>query len=94
MTIDQLSFFSPPVPPAQLSSHSYSQAVPSLPQVNYVATRSVSTSADDHVDGLVRHVLGALEPNLSLVPRDMYSSQSAPLLYREDLLGAMFSYGH
>ena len=95
ITIDQLSFFSPPVPPAQLSSPlgSCSQEIPSLPQVNYVATRSISASADDHTDGLVHHVLGALEPNLSLVHHDMYSSQSVFLPSCEDLLGAMFSYG-
>jgi len=95
VTIDQLSFFSPPVPPAQLSSPlSYcSQAVPSLPQVSYVATHSVSASANDHADGLVHHVLGALDSDLSLVHHDMYSFQSAFLPSHEDLLGAMFSYG-
>ena len=76
VTIDQLSFFSPSIPPEQLSSPlgSCSQVVPSFPQVNYVATRSISTSADDHANDLVHHVLGALEPDLSLVPHDMYSS--------------------
>jgi len=76
VTIDRLSFFSPSVPPVQPSSpiDSCSQAVPSQPHVNYVATRSVSTSTDDHVDGLVHHVLGALEPDLSFVSHDMYSS--------------------
>ena len=94
VTIDQLSFFSPLVPPAQPSPPigSCSQAVPSLPQVNYVATRSISASIDDHVNGLVHHVLGALEPDLSLVPHDMYSSQSVFLPSCEELLGAMFSY--
>jgi hypothetical protein len=42
VTIDQLSFVSPPVPPAQLSSPPgfHPQVVSSPPQVNYVATRS------------------------------------------------------
>jgi len=57
VTIDQLPFFSPPLPPTQLSSPlgSYLQAVPSLRQVNYVATRSVSASTDDHADVLIHH---------------------------------------
>lgn len=40
VTIDQLSFFSHPVPPVPPSPPigSYPPAVPSLPQVNYVAT--------------------------------------------------------
>eukprot|EP00253_Pinus_taeda_P024469 PITA_24469 len=71
---------------------SCSQAVPSLPQVNYVATHSVSASTNAYADGLVHHVLEALEPDLSLVPHDMYSSQSASLPSHEDLLGAVFSY--
>jgi len=58
-----------------------------------VATHSISASADDHADGLVHHVLGALELNLLLVPHEIYSSQSVFLPSREDLLGAMFSYG-
>ena len=76
VTIDQLSFFSLPVPPVQLSSplSSCSQAVPSLPQVNYVATCSISASFDVHADDRVHHVLGALEPDLSLVHHDTYSS--------------------
>jgi len=95
VTIYQLSFFSPPVPPAQLSSPlgSCSQAVPCLPQVNYVAICSVSASTNDHADGLVHHVLGALELDLSLAPHDMYSSQSVFLPSCEYLLRAMFSYG-
>jgi len=66
VTIDQLSFFIHPVPSVPPSSPigSYPQAVPSLPQVNYVATHSVSTYVDDHADGLVHHVLGALELDL------------------------------
>lgn len=95
VTINQLSFFSPSVPPVQPLSHvgSCSQAVPSLPHVNYVATCSVSTSVDDHVYGLVHHVLGTLELDLSLVPHDMCSSHSVFLPSHKDLLGAMFSYG-
>ena len=58
-----------------------------------MATHSVSASADDHTDGIVHYILGALEPNLSLVPNDMYSSQSVVLPSSEDLLGSMFSYG-
>ena len=69
------------------------QVVPSPPQVNYVGPRSVSASVYDHTDGIVRYVLEALELDLSLVPNDMYSSQSMVLPSSEDLLGAMFSYG-
>jgi len=58
-----------------------------------VATHSVSASADDHENGLVHHVLGALEPDLSLVPHDIYSSQSMVLPSSEDLVGVMFLYG-
>ena len=95
VTIDQLSFFDHQAPPLQPSSSTDSslQAVPSPPQVNYVATHYVSTSTDDHADGIVRYLLGELEPDLSLVPIDMYSSQSVVLPSNEDLLGAMFSYG-
>ena len=95
ITIDQLSFIGHQVPPLQPSSliSSFLQAVPSPPQVNYVATHSISASSDDHIDGIAHYVLGALEPNLSLVPNDMYSSQSMVLPSSEDLLGAMFSYG-
>jgi len=95
VTIDQMSFIShwattlPPLSPIG----SYLQEVPSPPQVNYVATHSISTSADDHTDGIVHYVLGALEPDLSLVLNDMYSSRSVVLPSIEDLLGAMFSYG-
>ncbi len=94
VTIDQLSFFSQPVPLVQPSSpiSFCSQAVPFLPQVNYVATHSTSASVDDYADGLIHHVLGALEPNLSLVSNDMCSSQSVVLPSCEDLLGVMFSY--
>ena len=72
---------------------SFLQVVPSPPQLNYVATHFVSTAANDHIDGIVDYVLGALEPDFSLVPNDMYSSRSVVLPSSEDLLGAMFSYG-
>ena len=58
-----------------------------------MATRSVSTSIDDHTNDIVNYVLGALKPDLSFIPNDMYSSQSVVLPSSEDLLGAMFSYG-
>jgi len=58
-----------------------------------VATRSVSASTDGHIDGVVYYVLVALEPDMSMVPNDMYSYQSMVLPSSEDLLGAMFSYG-
>ncbi len=95
VAIKQLSFIGHQVPPLQPSSpiSACLQAVPSPPQVNYVATRSVSTFIYDHTDGRVHYVLRALEPDLSLVPNDMYSSRSVVLLSTEDLLGAMFLYG-
>lgn len=58
-----------------------------------MATRSISTSSNDHTDGMVHYVLGALELDLFMVPIDIYSSQSVVLLFSEDLLGAMLSYG-
>ena len=69
------------------------QVVPSPPQVNYVATHFVSAFADDQAYGIVHYVLGALEPDLPMVPKDMYCSQSMVLPSSEDILGAMFSYG-
>jgi len=62
VTIDQLSFFSPPVPPAQLSSPPgfYPPVVSAPPQVNYVATYPVPVSSDDVV---MHSVLGALGPD-------------------------------
>ena len=94
VTIDQLSFIGHQLPPMQPLSPigSCLQVVPSSPQVNYVATRSVSTSAYDHRNGIVHYVLGAFKPYLSLVPVGMYSSQSMVLPSSEDLLGAIFSY--
>jgi len=91
VTIDQLLFIGHQVSPLQPLSPL--QAVPSPPQVNYLATCSISTFANDHMDVIVHYVLGVLEPNLSLVPNDMYSSRSVVLPSSEDLLGAMFSYG-
>jgi len=93
VTIDQLSFFGPQVPPLQPSSliDSCLLAIPSPPQVNYVATHF--GSIDDPANDLVHHVLGALGPNLSLVPNDPYSYQSMVLPSSEYLLGALFSYG-
>ena len=58
-----------------------------------MATLSVSASVDDHTDGIVHYVLGALEPILSSVQNDMCSSQNVVLPSSEDLLGAMFPYG-
>lgn len=55
-----------------------------------MATRSISASADDHAAGLVHNVLGALEPDLSLVHPNLGSSQSAFLPSCEGLLGATF----
>ena len=74
--IDQLSFISHQAPPLQPSSPigSCLQVVPSPPQDNYVATHFISTSADDHTYGIVHSVLGELEPDMSLVPNDLYSS--------------------
>lgn len=59
MTIDQLSFFGPQVPPAQLSSPpGFSPPVVSTPpQVNYVATSPVLVSSDD---AIMHSVLGTL----------------------------------
>ena len=60
MTIDQLSFFIPPVPPVRWSSPSgfYPPVVSTPLQVNYVATYPVHVSSDDTV---VHSVLGALD---------------------------------
>jgi len=95
VTINQLSFFSHPMllilPSFPINSCSH--VVPSLLQVNYVATCFVSAmSVRNHADGLIHHALGALELDLSLVPNDMHSSHSVVLPSSEDLLGVMFSY--
>ena len=62
VTIDQLSFASPPMPPAQLSPPPsfYPLVVSAPPQINYVATYPVPISSDDAV---VHSVLGALGPD-------------------------------
>lgn len=59
VTIDQLSFFSPPVPPMQLSSPPgfYPPVVSAPPQINYVATYLVPVSSDA---AIIHSVLGAL----------------------------------
>lgn len=48
VTIDQLSFVSPPVPPTQLSSPPsfYPPVVSAPPQINYMATYPVHVSSD------------------------------------------------
>jgi len=95
VTTYQLSFFGHQVPLVQPSSPIVScfLVVPSPQQVNYVTTHSIFASVDNHAYGLIHYVLGALEPDLSLVPNDMYSSQSLVLPSSEDLLGVMFLYG-
>ena len=62
VTIDQLSFVSPPMPPAQLSSPpSFHPPVTSTPpHINYVATYPMPGSSDATI---VHSVLGALGPN-------------------------------
>jgi len=67
--IDQLSFPSPNMFPSQPSSLSgpFVSMVSSPPQVNYVATRSMPTSTDNQFHDVVHHVLGALEPDLSVM---------------------------
>jgi len=62
MNIDQLSFVSPLVPPASLSSPpSFYPPVVSVPsQINYVATYPVPISSDATV---MHSVLGALGPD-------------------------------
>ena len=76
VTIDQLSFIGHQVPPLQPSSPigSCLKVVSSPPQVNYMATLFVSAYADDHIDGIVHYLLGALEIDMSLIPNDMYFS--------------------
>ena len=60
VTIDQISFFGPNVTsslPSSLPSP-YLSVISSLPQVNYVATYSMSASADDSVNEVVQNVMG------------------------------------
>ena len=68
VTIDQLSFIGPQMPPLQpYSPIGYCfQVVPSPPQVNYVGTCSIPMSTDDLVGDVVNHLLGALEYDLSI----------------------------
>ena len=70
VTIDQLSFFSPPVPPAQLSSPSgfYPPIVSSHPQVNYVATSPVPISSNAAVMHSVLEALGPDFQDIDLPP--------------------------
>ena len=62
IVIDQLSFVSPPAPPAQLSSPPgfYPPVVFAPPQINYMATYPVPVSSDVVV---LHSVLGALGPD-------------------------------
>lgn len=62
VNIDQLSFASPPMPPAQLSPPPsfYPPVVSDPPQINYLATYPVPVSSDDTV---VHSVLAALGPD-------------------------------
>jgi len=75
VTIDQLSFIRPWVPPAQLSScpgfHPPVASAP--PQINYVATYPMPRSSDVVV---VHSVLGALDPNF----QDVGLPSRVPLL--------------
>ena len=81
MTIDQVSFVSPPMPPAQLSSPPsfYPPVVSAPPQINYVATYPMPVSSDAAV---VHSVLGALGPDF----------QDVGLPSRAALLGASTSH--
>ena len=62
VTIDQLSFFSPPVPPAQLPPPPgfYAPVVSTPLQVNYMATYPVPVSTND---AIMHSVMGALGPD-------------------------------
>ena len=95
VTIDQLSFIVHQVPPLQPLSPigSCLQPVPSLPLVNYAATRSISAFVNDHTDGIVHYVLGALELDLSNGFLATYPFQSIVLPSDENLLEVMTSYG-
>ena len=82
VTIDQLSFFSPSVPPAQLSSPPcFYPPVVSIPlQVNYVATYPVPISSDDAVMHSVLRALGPdfqdviLPPGVALLEATTFDS--------------------
>ena len=75
VTIDQLSFISPPIHPPQVSSspgsHPLAESV--SPQINYVATSPVPISS--HA-AIVHSVLGALGPDF----QDIDLPPGAPLL--------------
>jgi len=92
--IDQLTFISPESTLCQPSPlHcSYTQAVSPLPQVNYVATCSMSTSIDDLVGGVVHHVLGPLETYFSFGSLDMYFFHSVVLPFDENLMEVITSF--
>ena len=59
VTIDQLSFFSPPVPLSPPPG-SHPPVVSASPQVNYVSTSPMPLSSTTDI---VNSVLGALDPN-------------------------------
>ena len=65
VTINKISLFGPDVTSSLLSSlpGPYLPMISSPPQVNYVATCSMSTSIDNSVSEVVHHVLGELDPN-------------------------------
>ncbi len=50
-------------------------------------------STDDLVGDIVHHVLGALDPNISIRSIDMYPFKSVIHPFDENLLEAMTSYG-
>lgn len=63
------------------------QVVSPPPQINYVATCSMSTSTDDLVGDVVHHLLGELEFYLSIGSFDTFESVALP--YDDNLLEAM-----
>lgn len=78
VTIDQLSFIGPNSIPNQPSSLNgpYMQVVASPRHVNNVVTCSIPALIDDLVIDIVHHVLGTLEPNISIGSLDRYPFQS------------------
>ena len=95
VTIDQLSFVGPNLTPNQPTflNVPYMQVVSPLPQINYVATCYMLVSTDDLVGNVVRHVLGALQPNFFIGSIDMYPFQCFVLPFDENLLKAKASFG-
>ena len=95
MTIDQLSFVGPNLTPNQPSylNGPCMQVVSPLPHANYVVTYSMPASTDDLVNYIVHHVLGALEPDISIKSLNMYPFQRIFLPFYENLLEAMAPYG-